>query len=104
MLIGDQPTKIIVRAIGPSLSQLGIPGALFDPALELHNGDGSLIVQNDNWRTDQEQEIIASGLAPSDDREAAIIATLNPGPYTAIVRGTGNSTGLALFEIYRLTP
>jgi hypothetical protein len=101
---GDQPTQVIVRAIGPSLTQLGIQDALVDPTLELHNGDGSLVVQNDNWRSDQEQEILDSTLAPSDDRESAIIATLIPGPYTAIVRGAGNSTGIALFEIYRLTP
>ena len=101
---GDQPAQIILRAIGPSLTQLGIPDALVDPTLELYNGDGSLISQNDNWRSDQEQQILASALAPSDDRESAITATLMPGPYTAIVRGAGNSTGIALFEIYRLTP
>ena len=101
---GDQPTKVILRAIGPSLTPLGIADALVEPTLELYNGDGSLIRQNDNWRSDQEQEIIASTLAPADDRESAIIATLNPGPYTAVVRGAGNSTGIALFEIYRLTP
>ena len=101
---GDQPARIILRGIGPSLTQLGIPDALVDPTLELYNGDGALISQNDNWRSDQEQEILDSALAPSDDRESAISATLMPGPYTAIVRGAGNSTGIALFEIYRLTP
>ena len=101
---GDGPTQVILRAIGPSLTQLGIQDALVDPTLELHNGDGSLIAQNDNWRSDQEQQILDSALAPSDDRESAIIATLAPGPYTAIVRGAENSTGIALFEIYRLTP
>ena len=104
IISGDQPTKIILRAIGPSLAQLGIPDALVDPTLELHNGDGSLILQNDNWRSDQEQQILDSTLAPSDDRESAIITMLIPGPYTAIVRGADNSTGIALFEIYRLTP
>ena len=78
IISGDQPTKIILRAIGPSLTQLGIPDALADPTLELHNGDGSLILQNDNWRSDQEQQILDSALAPSDDRESAIIATLPP--------------------------
>ena len=101
---GDQPTTIILRAIGPSLTTLGIPNALVDPTLELHNGDGSLIVQNDNWRSDQEQQILDSALPPSDDRESAIIATLTPGPYSAIVSGASNSTGIALFEIYKLTP
>jgi hypothetical protein len=104
IISGDQPTKVIVRAIGPSLAPLGIQDALVNPTLELYNGDGSLISQNDNWRSAQEPEIIASALAPSDDRESALIATLNPGPYTAVVRGAGNSTGIALFEIYRLTP
>jgi len=104
MLGGDQPTRIIVRAIGPSLTQVGVPDALVDPMLELHDGDGALVAQNDNWRSDQEQQILDSALAPSDDRESAIIATLNPGPYSAIVRGAGNSTGVALFEIYKLTP
>jgi hypothetical protein len=103
IISGDQPTKVILRGIGPSLTPLGIQDALVNPTLELYNGDGSLVSQNDNWRSDQESEIIASGLAPSDDRESAVIATLNPGPYTAVVRGTGNSTGIALFEIYRLT-
>ena len=101
---GDQPTQVILRAIGPSLTQAGIPDALVDPTLELYNGDGILILQNDNWRGDQEQQILASGLAPSDDRESAIIATLTPGPYTAIVRGAHNATGVALVEIYKLTP
>lgn len=101
---GDQPTQVILRAIGPSLTQLGIQDALVDPTLELHNGDGSLIVQNDDWRSDQEQQILDSALPPSDDRESALIATLPPGPYTAIVRGADTSTGVALFEIYKITP
>jgi hypothetical protein len=101
---GDQSTQVILRAIGPSLTPLGIQNALVDPILELHNGDGSLIVQNDNWRSDQEQQILDSALPPSDDRESALIATLPPGPYTAVVRGADNSTGVALFEIYKLTP
>lgn len=100
----EQPTQVIIRAIGPSLAVLGIPDTLIDPTLELHNGDGSLIAENDNWRSDQEEEIRASGLAPSDDWESAIIATLNPGAYTGVVRGTDNTSGIALFEIYRLTP
>jgi len=101
---GDQPIEVIVRAIGPSLTPLGIPQALIDPTLELYDGNGSLISQNDNWRSDQEEEIIASALAPTDDREPAIIATLTPGAYTGVVRGAGNTSGIALIEIYRLTP
>ncbi len=99
----DQPASFILRAIGPSLSQFGVLDALLDPILELHNAEGSLIFQNDNWRSDQEQLIIDSNLAPSDDRESAIIANLSPGSYSAIVRGSSNSTGTALVEIYRLS-
>ena len=99
---GSEPTKVLIRAIGPSLSAFGIPGALQDPILELHNGDGSLIFENDNWRHDQEQQILDSTIPPSDDREAAIVVTLPPGNYTALVRGTANSTGVALVEVYNL--
>jgi hypothetical protein len=99
---GDQASRVIVRAIGPSLAANGISDPLLDPALELYGADGSLMFSNDNWRSTEEELIIASGLAPSDDREAAIIATLNPGSYTAILRGTGNTVGNALVEVYRL--
>lgn len=99
---GDQSTPIVIRAIGPSLVPAGIAGALIDPALELYNSEGTLILQNDDWRSDQEQQLLNSGLAPSDNRESAIITTLAPGSYTGIVRGTNNSTGIGLFEIYKL--
>jgi hypothetical protein len=99
---GDQPTKVIVRALGPSLAKSGVPNALKDPVLELRGATGSLIFANDNWRSAQQQQIIASTIPPDDNREAAIIATLKPGPYTAVVRGTGNSTGVALVEVYNL--
>ena len=99
---GDQASKVIVRAIGPSLAASGVSDPLLDPALELHATDGSLIFSNDNWRSTQEEAIVASGLPPSHDAEAAIIATLNPGSYTAVLRGTGNTVGNALVEVYRL--
>jgi hypothetical protein len=99
---GDEPTQVMVRAIGPSLTSFGVAGALPDPILELHAADGSLIYENDDWRSDQEQEIVDSALAPTDDREAAIIATLPPGNYTAIIHGRGNSQGIGLVEVYNL--
>jgi hypothetical protein len=99
---GTDPSKVIVRAIGPSLSAAGVAGALADPILELHNSDGSLIFQNDNWRSNQEEQIIASSVPPTDNMESAIVATLNPGAYTAIVRGAGDTTGVALVEVYAL--
>jgi hypothetical protein len=93
-----------VRALGPSLANANppVPGALADPTLELHDGNGALIRSNDNWKETQQAEIEAAQLAPADDRESAIEATLAPGAYTAIVRGNGDLTGVALVEVYRL--
>ncbi|MEY2499753.1 MAG: hypothetical protein QOI07_87 [Verrucomicrobiota bacterium] len=99
---GDQPTKVIIRAIGPSLRNYGIAAALDDPLLELHDGNGSLLTENDDWRSLQEDAIKATGLAPSNDHESAIVATLQPGNYTAIVRGKDERTGVGLVEIYNL--
>ena len=99
---GSDPAKVLVRAIGPSLIAFGISGALPDPILELRNSDGSLLFENDNWGTDQKQQIIDSTIPPTDSRESAIVATLAPGNYTAVVRDAGNSTGVALVEIYDL--
>ena len=92
---------IVVRAIGPSLTGSGVPDALQDPILELHDSNGN-VTTNDNWRETQETEIQAAGLAPSDDRESAILATLVPGSYTAIVRGVNSATGNGLVEVYHL--
>ncbi len=99
---GADATKVIVRAIGPSLSASGVAGALLDPTLELHDAEGSLIFSNDNWHSDQEKDIIASTVPPTSDKEAAIVATLPPGSYTATVRGVGDTTGVALVEVYNL--
>ncbi len=95
---GNQPTKVIVRAIGPSLSSRGVAGALTDPTLALHNGNGVKFAENDNWQSDQAGEILASTIPPSDPREAAIVRTLTPGNYTAIVRGKNETTGVALVK------
>ena len=99
---GSVPSKLIIRALGPSLGAAGITGSLSDPILEVHDDEGSLIFQNDNWRSDQEQQIVESTIPPPDDRESAIVVTLPPGPYTAIVRGADNSIGAALVEVYLL--
>lgn len=96
---GQGSLRVIVRAIGPSLS---VPGALGDPTLELHDGNGALLVANDNWRTDQQAEIIATTIPPSNDLESAIVRDLVPGNYTAIVRGVNNTTGIAVVEAYGL--
>jgi uncharacterized Zn-binding protein involved in type VI secretion len=93
---------VLIRAIGPELTQHHVPNALQNPTLELHDGNGALIASNDDWKTNQEQIIAATGLAPTDDRESAILASLSPGNYTAIVRGENSSTGNALVEVYAL--
>jgi hypothetical protein len=100
---GTGPKQVIVRAIGPELTQHGVPNPLADPILDLHNNTGVLIGSNDNWMdAPNVQEIMNSGHAPTDPRESAIIATLPPGNYTAIVRGVSNTTGVALVEVYDL--
>jgi hypothetical protein len=99
IVAGQASQKVVVRAIGPSLPAAG---KLADPTLELHDGNGGLIFSNDNWRTSQEAEIIATGLAPSNDLESAIVATIPPANYTAVVHGVNNTTGVALVEVYAL--
>jgi hypothetical protein len=94
---------VIVRAIGPSLAQYGITNPLLDPTLELHDVTGAVIGGNDNWQDDPgAAQIQADNLAPSDPRESATIVTLQPGNYTAIVRGKDGTTGVALVEAYVL--
>ena len=103
IVTGNDPKTVLFRAIGPSASSGGVPvpGRLADPVLELHDGNGALLISNDDWKdSPQRAEIEASGLAPSDDRESAILRTLAPGPYTAVLRGKNNSTGIALVEAY----
>ena len=99
IVLGQSPLRVIARAIGPSLP---LTGSLSDPTLELYDGAGTLLAANDNWRSDQEAEIIATGLPPSNNMESAIVRNLAPGNYTAIVRGVDDATGVALVEVYGL--
>jgi N-acetylneuraminic acid mutarotase len=99
ILLGQQSRRVLVRAIGPSLT---FPGALADPTLELRDANGALLASNDNWRTTQEAEIIATMIPPSHNLESAIVRTLPPASYTAIVRGQNATTGIALVEAYAL--
>jgi hypothetical protein len=101
---GSTTKKVIIRAIGPSLGASGVAGALGNPTLELHDSTGALLQSNDDWRTNQEREILASHLAPTNDLESAIVVDLAPGSYTAIVSGVGGGSGIALVEIYDLEP
>ncbi len=104
IITGNDPKKVILRAIGPSLAGFGISNPLADPVLELHGPDGALLTMNDNWKDTQESAIEASGFMPSKDFESAIISTLNPGNYTAIVSGKNGGTGVGLVEGYDLDP
>ena len=99
---GEDPTRVVIRAIGPSLRTQNVGNALPDPLLELYDGNGSLIFANDNWRTTQEEDIVATGVAPSNENESAIVATLAPGGYTALVSDAGQASGVALVEVYNL--
>jgi hypothetical protein len=102
IIVGQSNQKVIVRAIGPSLANAGISNPLQDPTLELHNGNGDVIASDDNWKDSQQADIEATGIPPTNDLESAIVATLAPGNYTAIVRGKSNTTGVALVEVYAL--
>lgn len=95
-------TGIVVRAMGPSLSSFGIANALQDPMLSLYDSNGNMLGTNDNWREASQPEIVAAGLAPTDDREAALFQSLPPGAYTAIVAGKGSTTGVGLVEAYNI--
>lgn len=107
IITGSAQKKVMVRAIGPSLSAFGVTGALGDTTLELHEPDGS-IVSNDNWKIDdatgqsQENDIRATTIQPANDLESAMVRTLAPGAYTAIVSGKGGGAGIALVEAYDL--
>jgi hypothetical protein len=103
---GSTPKRVLFRGLGPSINANGtaVPGRLNDPTLELHDGNGALLMSNDNWKeAPNAAEIAATGLAPTDDRESAILLPLSAGNYTAIVRGVNRTTGIALGEVYKLT-
>lgn len=102
IITGNAAKKVIIRAIGPSLQQFNVPNPLADPVLELRGSTGALITMNDNWRDTQEAEIIKSQLAPQNNLESAIIATLQPDSYTAIMQGKNGASGGGLVEVYDL--
>ncbi|MFL6583850.1 MAG: sialidase family protein [Chthoniobacterales bacterium] len=103
IVTGADAKKVLLRGLGPSLTATGVTGTLQDPVLELHDASGNVIVQNDNWQDSQASEIQQTGIPPSDSRESAIVRTVNPGNYTAVLRGQGNTTGVGLVEVYDLT-
>ena len=97
IITGDVPKKVIMRGLGPSLAAFGLREVLANPLLELHGPDGTLL-SNDNWETTQATEIRATGIAPGDALESAIVATLAPGAYTAVLRGANSAVGLGLLD------
>jgi hypothetical protein len=99
-IIVNNPVRVVVRGIGPSLA--GVPDVLADPTLELRNGSGTLVLANDNWRQTQEAELIGTSLQPTNDLEAALVITLQPGAYTAQLRGNNSTVGVGLVEVYAL--
>ncbi len=106
-ITGSGAARVMVRAIGPSLANFGVTNPLQDPTLELHDGNGVTIRSNDNWKTredntSQQSEIEATTIAPTNDLESALVQTLSPGNYTAVVRGKNNTTGTAVVEVYAL--
>ena len=102
IITGTEPKQVVLRGIGPSLSMVGVPNPLADPILELHGPSGFTTITNDNWMDDPVQKalITATGLAPTNNLESAIIATLSPGAYTGVLRGKNNGIGVALIEVY----
>jgi hypothetical protein len=102
LIVQSHNKQVIVRALGPTLTNFGVTNALADPKLELHDGNGTLIASNDDWKDNQQSSIAATGLAPPNDLESAIVGTMTPGNYTAIVRGFNNAIGNALIEVYAL--
>lgn len=104
---GTANGKVLVRGIGPSLNQAGLSNALADPTIELHDGNGATIANNDNWKTrsdgsSQQAEIEATTIPPTNDLESAILATLPAGNYTAIIAGKTGDAGVGLIEAYNL--
>jgi hypothetical protein len=105
IVTGEGSQRVLVRAIGPSLANAGVPDPLADPTLTLYDSQGSQIDFNDDWEDNPaEAEIVASTVAPTDPKESTVLQDLAPGGYTAIVRGAGTATGTGLVEAYALPP
>jgi hypothetical protein len=102
IITGNDAKRVIIRGIGPSLMKFGVPGAINDPILRLFGPNGTAIAVNDNWQDIQQPEIEATGIAPKDSRESAIIATLVPTAYTATLAEANGGSGVGLVEIYDL--
>jgi hypothetical protein len=100
--IVNNPLKVVVRGIGPSLAGFGVPNPLANPTLELRDSNGATVLANDDWKLTQQAEITQTGLQPSNDAESALVITLQPGGYTAQLRGTNNGTGVGVIDVFAL--
>ncbi|MBS0657990.1 MAG: hypothetical protein JSR82_07065 [Verrucomicrobia bacterium] len=102
-VVGGGGKRVVVRALGPTLTGFGVAGALADPQLEIYNSGGTLLASNDNWQAGPTvNQVTGAGLAPANASESALGITLEPGSYTAVVKGVGNTTGVALVEVYEI--
>jgi hypothetical protein len=101
-IIQNGSVRVVASAIGPSLTQYGITNALPDTTLELRNANGTFVWQNDDWMTDQKAELQATGLQPTNDLEAAVVVTLPPDQYSALVRGKPEATGTGVAQVFFL--
>src|SRR5204863_6378874 len=103
IITGSDPKQVLLRGIGPSLAGFGVPNPLADPVMELHGPAGFTTIINDNWKDTQQAAIQATGIPPFNDLESAILVTLDPGQYTAIVKGKNNGVGVGLVEAFDLS-
>jgi hypothetical protein len=104
VISGTGTKQVLVRGLGPTLTDFGVAGALADPFLSLVTGSGNVLWNNDNWKDSQQAAIQATGKAPTHDSEAAIVQILGPGNYTAVLSGKNNTTGIGLVEVYDQSP
>ena len=100
MVTGTESKQVVIRGLGPTLAQHGVSGALADPFLSLFDGSNNVLWNNNDWKDSQQTQIQATGLAPPNDLESAILRTLQPGNYTAILSGRNGTTGIGLIEVY----
>ena len=103
IVTGDDPSQLVLRGIGPSLGDFGVPDVLTDPLLELHNADGALLQANNDWDV-EDVALQETGLAPTNNLESAILVSVPPGSYTAILKGADGGIGNGLVEIYKIAP
>jgi hypothetical protein len=104
IITGNESSRLVLRGIGPALTDFGVPNVLADPLLELHDGNGALIQANNNWRDTQQVALHNTGLAPTNNLESAILISIPPGNYTAVLKSADGGIGNGLVEVYAVAP